>query len=238
MIPLLLSCEHGGNRLPPRYAALFDKGREALRGHRGWDSGALDLARRLAKHLHAPLVFATVTRLLVELNRSPRHPALFSEFSRGLSATERERLMARYYRPYRERLAALVAQAIEREGSAVHLSVHTFAPVLGGLERTADVGLLYDPRRASERALCDAWLRELRALRPDLRVRRNYPYLGRADGLTTHLRKQWPQERYAGIELEVNQRWPLARGPEWPRLKEDLAATLERSLREISEPRA
>jgi len=230
MIPLVLSCEHGGNRVPARYAALFDNARQALRSQRGWDPGALDLARGLEKRFQAPLVFATVTRLLVELNRSPAHPTLFSEFSRGLPATERERLLARYYRPYRERLAALVAETIGRAGRAVHVSVHTFTPALDGVERTADVGLLYDPRRPSERALCDVWLRALRVLCPDLRVRRNYPYLGRSDGLTTHLRKQWPPEQYAGIELEVNQRWPLIGSRTWTRLQADVAASLEEAL--------
>jgi hypothetical protein len=33
----------------------------------------------------------------------------------------------------------------------------------------------------------------------------NYPYLGKADGFTTSLRHQF-QERYIGIELELNQK--------------------------------
>lgn len=36
-------------------------------------------------------------------------------------------------------------------------------------------------------------------------MRRNYPYLGRADGLTTHLRRALKTPRYLGIELELNQ---------------------------------
>lgn len=230
MSPLLLSCEHGGNRVPARYAALFRDAQGVLASHRGWDPGALDLARRLEKSLQAPLVFATVTRLLVELNRSPKHEALFSEFTRELPARERERLLARHYRPYRERLSSFIAGTIQRAGRAVHVSLHTFTPVLNGVERRADVGLLYDPQRPAEVAFCTAWLAVLRARRPDLRLRRNYPYLGRSDGLTTHLRRRWPDEQYSGIELEVNQRWPLGGGPEWPRLQEDLAASLEEAL--------
>ena len=33
----------------------------------------------------------------------------------------------------------------------------------------------------------------------------NYPYLGKADGFTTSLRQEF-QERYIGIELELNQK--------------------------------
>lgn len=33
----------------------------------------------------------------------------------------------------------------------------------------------------------------------------NYPYLGKSDGFTTSLRKQFPFQ-YIGIELEINQK--------------------------------
>jgi hypothetical protein len=48
----------------------------------------------------------------------------------------------------------------------------------------------------------------LEALR-ELRVRRNYPYLGKADGFTTYLRRHFPVDRYAGVEFEVNPKHPL-----------------------------
>ena len=41
---------------------------------------------------------------------------------------------------------------------------------------------------------------------PELKIRFNYPYLGKADGFTTYLRKIFP-ENYIGIELEVNQKF-------------------------------
>ena len=37
-------------------------------------------------------------------------------------------------------------------------------------------------------------------------MRRNAPYRGDADGLTTALRRELPVSRYEGIELELNQR--------------------------------
>ena len=39
-----------------------------------------------------------------------------------------------------------------------------------------------------------------------LNIRYNYPYLGKADGFTTYLRKQFPTN-YMGIEIEVNQKF-------------------------------
>jgi predicted N-formylglutamate amidohydrolase len=75
---VIVTCEHGGNHVPPPYRALF-RGRERLlASHRGWDPGALTAARELARVLRAPLIFSRVTRLLIDLNRSPGHRALFS----------------------------------------------------------------------------------------------------------------------------------------------------------------
>lgn len=201
---LLLSSEHGGNRVPATYAKLFagPRAQSALASHRGSDLGSLELARNLARKLDAPLLAVTVTRLLIELNRSRSHPALFSEFSRNLDCAAKARLIDRYYVPHRERVHAAIESA---RGLVCHISVHSFAPVLAGESRPADIGLLYDPARPSETRFCSALKRELQAIDPALRVRRNYPYLGKSDGLTTALRKRYPGTRYLGIELEVNQ---------------------------------
>ena len=73
-----------------------------------------------------------------------------------------------------------------------------------GVVRTADIGLLYDPARWREKAFCSVWRDSLLNLAPAMRIRRNYPYQGRSDGLATSLRRKFPR-RYLGIELEVNQ---------------------------------
>jgi predicted N-formylglutamate amidohydrolase len=122
-----------------------------------------------------------------------------------------------------------IADAISQGAAVLHVSVHTFTPELNGQARNADIGLLYDPARPREQQLCKQWRDALRDLRPDLRVRRNYPYLGKADGFTTHLRRLWTDEQYAGIELEVNQFWPQKPAAEWRELKHTLSESL-RSL--------
>ena len=85
--------------------------------------------------------------------------------------------------------------------------------------RRADVGLLYDPGRRGEAALCARWKASLAVFAPGLRVRRNYPYAGKGDGLTSHLRRQLPSSAYVGIELEVNQGTILASGSGWAALR-------------------
>ena len=204
---LLLSCEHGGNQVPTEYQSLFSSAhaRKALQSHRGFDAGALELARRLATRMRAPLVEASVTRLLVDLNRSPGHPRLFSTLTRELPEEQRRRLLAKYYFPHRGRIETHIRDNARQGIRTVHVAVHSFASRLNGEVRPADIGLLYDPGRLPEKRFCARWKESLIEEQPKLRVRRNYPYRGKDDGLPTALRRQFTARLYLGIELEVNQ---------------------------------
>jgi predicted N-formylglutamate amidohydrolase len=152
------------------------------------------------------LHLSTVTRLLVDLNRSPHHPRVFSEWTRSLDRTGRAGLLASHHTPHRQHLAEAVGDVVAGGERLIHLGVHTFTPVLDGVARRADVALLYDPARPGERALCAGWAAALARRLPALAVRRNQPYRGATDGLTTWLRGLYPDAGYLGIEIEVNQR--------------------------------
>ena len=227
---LLVTCEPGGRRVPPRYRSLFAPHGELLRTHRGSDLGALAVAQVLAGELQAPLLPAQVTRLLVDLNRSVGHPTLYSEVTRGLPDAKRRAILARHYAPHRERVVAFVDAAVGQGRCVVHIASHSFTPVLGGEVRRADVGLLYDPARPGEAALAARWLSQLKWLRPDLRLRRNYPYFGDSDGLARMLRRRHPDFSYVGIELEVNQALLIRRDGTPAALALDLARSLREAL--------
>ncbi len=202
----ILSCEHGGNRIPARYRPLFSGKERLLASHRGHDLGALDVARVLARNLQCPLHAATVSRLLVDLNRSEGHPRHFSEITREFPAEERERILARHYRPHRERIERDIRRIVRNGSRVIHLAIHSFTPVLDGERRRTDIGLLFDPARKRESAGCRAWKKELVWRAPHLAVHCNRPYRGTSDGLTTALRRIFPDTRYAGVEVEINQR--------------------------------
>ena len=89
-----------------------------------------------------------------------------------------------------------------------HLSVHSFTPNFNGEERQCDVGVLYDSRKPEEKEFCEEFKASLLKIDNTLNVRFNYPYLGKADGFTTYLRKQFPSH-YLGIELEINQKFSI-----------------------------
>ena len=164
------------------------------------------MARRLARHLEAPLFSSEVSRLLVDLNRSLHHRNLFSRVSRQLPEYRRNHLLKFFYLPYRERVVSEIRRLVSEGSCVIHISVHSFVPVLDGTLRNADIGLLYDPGRVLEKNFSSAWKAALQTRNPTLRIRLNYPYLGKADGLTTWLRRQFPGRDYLGIELELNQR--------------------------------
>lgn len=215
----LVTCEHGGNRIPAPYRALFQCHAALLASHRGYDPGALVMARALASACRAPLVSSTVSRLLVDLNRSIGHPQLFSAVTRAAPAGLRATILAQHYRPYREQVERLAAQFVADGRRVIHIASHSFTPELDGRLRLADIGLLYDPRRLGEARLCARWKATLQTAAPGLRVRRNYPYAGRADGLTSLLRRRYPPGAYVGIELEVNQAIVLAASRGWRALR-------------------
>lgn len=201
---LIFSCEHGGNRIPAVYRHLFSGAQSILNTHRGFDIGALKVARRLSTVLSAPLVYAETSRLLVDLNRSRHHRGVFSEFTRGCSQTVQEQILQQYYIPYRQKLERTIRGYTDQQQPVVHLSIHSFTPKLNGKVRNTDIGLLYDPARKIEATLCLKLQQILR--QTGLRVRRNYPYRGSADGMTTYLRSVLPAEIYLGIEVELNQK--------------------------------
>jgi len=224
---IILSCEHATNDVPGQYRPLLASRIALLDTHRGYDPGARDFARLLAASLSAPLFAGSVSRLLVELNRSltnrrsPPVPPL-----PGLTPAVREEILARYYHPYRRLVEGAVTEGLRRGKTVLHLSIHSFTPVLDGIPRTADVGFLYDPARTGEREFCRKWRAALAARDAGWRLRNNYPYRGNSDALVTALRKKFPERSYLGIELEINQMYPLERGQEWRRLQDLLLASL------------
>lgn len=229
-VALVITCEHGGNRIPAPYRQNFAIDPALLDSHRGYDQGARLMARTLAKAFAAPLLSSTVSRLLVDLNRSIGHPRLHAEVVRKAPPEVREDILEAHYRPYRRRAEALVRQAIGERGRVLHIASHSFVPVLDGKRRRADIGLLYDPSRSGEVEICGRWKAGLKSLAPGLAVRRNYPYAGKGDGLTAWFRSQFPAAVYVGIELEINQARVLGPERHWRELRQLIVESLHSVL--------
>jgi predicted N-formylglutamate amidohydrolase len=222
---LILSCEHGGNRVPLPYRKLFS--RRFLRTHRGYDPGALAVARDFAAATDAPFFYSTISRLFVELNRPAGHPQVFFL---ALPQAERESLLRRYYFPYWRGIETAIGKAVRRDRRVLHLSVHSFTPRLRGVRRTTDIGLLFDPQREREAAFCRAWKAAIEEHIPRLVVRHNDPYQGASPSVVAAMRERFSAPDYVGVQLEVNQKFPRGDPRRWLALRKRLCAALVEAL--------
>ncbi|MGE0433435.1 MAG: N-formylglutamate amidohydrolase [Planctomycetota bacterium] len=226
---LVISCEHGGNDIPPAFASLFagKERRARVASHRGWDPGAAELAADIVMALGVPSHVCRTTRLLIEVNRSLHHRRLFSDLSRDLPEAQRSALIEQIWRPYREAVTREIAAHVAAGRDVLHVLVHSFTPELDGEVRNADVALLYDPSRSREVMWVEHWRPLLQAADERLRIRRNYPYRGTADGFEVALRRQFADPHYSGITIEVNQAFPLGRARRWREVRATIVATIE-----------
>jgi len=232
-VALLVTCEHAVNHIPARWQHLYHDNHEVLETHRGWDPGAAELAHAIAKGLHAPCFMARVSRLLLDHNRSPHNRSLWSEFSRDLPASDKALLLDDFYHPFRDQAGRWIAERHADGNRVIHLSVHSFAPVLDGEVRRVDVGILYDEQRSDEAFFADLWKSRLAPCSPQLRVRFNVPYRGRSDCHLATYRGLYKSRDYVGIELEINQ--SLVDGKNnWSFLQKQIIDSLRNSLVELA----
>ncbi len=227
----LLTCEHAGNEVPASYLYLFTGKDEVLYTHKAIDFGALQLAEHLAAELGLALYYTDITRLLVEANRSMDNDELFSEYTKGLAAEEKKQILDSHYFPHRQQVEEAVGKEVAIGNRVIHVAVHSFTPALDGEVRKADVGILFDPERTTEKEFAKKLKTELSSQDPSLKVLYNSPYPGTTDGLPAHLRKMYPDDCYAGFELEVNQRFYLRGSTEgWQKLSNTITTTFRRVI--------
>jgi predicted N-formylglutamate amidohydrolase len=200
---LLITCEHGGNKIPDQYRHLFQGADSVLQTHRGFDIGALEMALFMAQELNCDFFYSIISRLLIEQNRSPDSPELFSDFTNALPENEKQSIIKQFYDPYRKQVDLAVKNNIYSDKNVLHLSIHTFTPCLNGKIRKADIGILFDESRKKELAFSQKLKKRIKKLHKEYNVRKNYPYKGTDDGLTKWLREKYPAN-YMGIELEIN----------------------------------
>lgn len=224
----LFTCEHSDNQVPDLAADCLNSAEATadLQGYASWDAGALAAARHLARPSGSRLITSPVSRLVVDVNRSPHHRQLFSKYTKRLDETTRGRLLDRYYFPYRRHVESVIQRALRVEPMVIHVAVHSFASVVQGQPRRTDVGLLYDPGRPEEVELCLDWSEAMYHALPMIRVRRNYPRRGTSDSLVKSLRQQFATDRYVGVEIHLNQAWCARRVRMRREVFDGLAATL------------
>jgi len=174
----VLVCDHASNWIPLALEGLGLTSTDLTR-HIAWDRGALEVGRRLSRSLDAPLVHATVSRLVVDVNRDPAHAGSIVTSSEEttipgnlqLSAEERAARIRHIYEPFHRTLAQLIRRKAAQQPQLRLVSIHSFTPVYRGLPRAWHVGVL----SGRDRRLADPLLAALRS-EPGLIVGDNEPY--------------------------------------------------------------
>jgi predicted N-formylglutamate amidohydrolase len=146
--------------------------------------------RRLAATLGVPGVIATYSRLLIDPNRGADDPTLIRQLYDGtvvpgnypMAAEERQRRIDRFYTPYHDAVAGLVASVEAESGTAPFIfSIHSFTPVMQGHVRPWHVGVLWDADDRAARPMID-----MLAADSKLVVGDNEPYDGALKGDTMY----------------------------------------------------
>lgn len=148
---ILLICEHASNVIPARYRNL-GLGQAERESHIAWDPGALGVARELSRILDAPLVHATVSRLVLDLNRDVSAPDSIPSVSErttipgniDLDPAERASRAREIYAAFHDALDAF-AEARRAAGRLrAVVSLHSFTPVYRDVPRPWEIGLIFD----------------------------------------------------------------------------------------------
>ena len=141
MSGVLTIVDHASNHVPPD----IDLGiaPALLENHIAWDIGAAALAEAIGFPAH----LATVSRLVIDLNREQDSPGLVPLHSDGHAIPgnvgDTADRVARFWRPYHDTLAHRIAG----EQPQLLLSLHSFTPYLASKpeeKRPWEIGVLYN----------------------------------------------------------------------------------------------
>ncbi len=174
----LIAVDHASRRIPRRLGSLGLPTAE-LERHTAWDIGALDVARRVAAALDAPLVASNYSRLVIDCNRDPRVASSIPAMAESVEvpgnlALSDEEIAARrseIFQPYHGRLRELLDERQRAGRPTILVSQHSMTEVFKGVRRTMHAAVLYN-RDHRFAGLVLAMLRH----EPGLTIAENEPY--------------------------------------------------------------
>jgi predicted N-formylglutamate amidohydrolase len=235
--PVVLVCEHASDYIPE---ALGDLGlaKADRQSHAVWDIGARELSRLLSRKLDAALIEGCISRLVYDCNRPPNVPSAFPAQSErivvpgneGLDAAARHERSEAVYVPFRTTVQSLLEQ--RQRGSAsrpILVTVHSFAPIYHGMQRSVEIGILHD----DDPDLALAMMNNADRLSGRV-IALNEPY-AQSDGVTHSLVIYGVANGLPNVMLEVRNDL-LTNETEIEAMAEDLLALLLPALRAMAAP--
>jgi len=209
----VFTADHAGKLIPRSLGNLGVPAPE-LERHIAWDIGIAGVSEHLSSILDATTALQTYSRLVIDCNRDPSWPSampVLSEFSeipgnRDLTETDRAARTAEIFRPYHDRIAALIDARAAAGRRTILVAMHSFTPVFKGEPRKIEVGVLYFKRTRLAEIMLDLLRQE-----PDLTVGENAPY---ALTETSDYSIPFHAERRALEHVEIEIRQDLIATPE------------------------
>lgn len=193
--PLIIA-DHASNHVP----ADIDLGihPELLNDHIAIDIGVAEVAERLANHLDCPAILGGASRLVIDLNREEHAHGLLPRTSDGYAIpgnhdADIEARLDRFWRPYHDRLAAIITE----HEPEILLSLHSFTPSLKSKyeERPWHIGVLYNEDDRAARIAIPM----LQAA--GLHVGDQFPYSGKHLNATMNRHGEGNGIPYLGLEM-------------------------------------
>lgn len=196
---MLLIGDHASNHVPDDIDLGVPPG--MLEEHVAIDIGVADLARALCTALDCQGILGGVSRLVIDFNREEDAPGLIPAVSdgreipgnKGLSAAQWEQRLARYWRPYHQKIGHIISAVRPK----MLISLHSFTPRLktDAGERPWQIGILYNQDDRAARIalpLLD---------RAGIVAGDNLPYSGKVLNATMNRHGEANAIPYLGIEV-------------------------------------
>ena len=131
----VFTADHSGRAIPRRLASLGLLASE-LERHIAWDIGIAGVTEYLSAALDAAAILQTYSRLVIDCNRNPAWPSAMPEISehteipgnRDLAEADRAARVTEIFRPYHNRIAALLDTRTAAAKRTILVAMHSFTP--------------------------------------------------------------------------------------------------------------
>jgi len=229
---ILILCDHASSAVPADIDLGIDP--ELLTRHIAVDIGAAAVSGAMAAQLGAPAILATVSRLVIDLNREPDRLGLIPHSSDGHAIpgnddVDRAVRIARFHAPYHR----LIAGTIRANRPKLIVSVHSFTPRLeqhDGADRPWEIGILYN-RDARAARIGIELLEAAGIVTGD-----NEPYSGRILNATMNRHAEGNGIPYLGIEVRNDLISDPAGVAHWAQLLASIANDVRNRLAQTGSP--
>lgn len=202
----VITVDHASPRIPRRLGDLGLPASELTR-HIAWDIGALEVGRRVAAALDAPLIASNYSRLVIDCNRDPRVPSSIPTVGESVAipgnlALSDEEVTARraeLFQPYHDHIRALLDERRLAGRRTILVTQHSMTDVFKGAQRKMHAAVLYNRDRRFAALVLEALGSE-----PGLAIGDNEPYFV-SDDSDYSIPVHGEQRGLPHVEIEIRQ---------------------------------